>query len=428
MRRPWPRHSVRTRLTLWYTLTLTVGLGLYVGGVFFLLHYHLANELDRQLRQDFEVAERMLEWTAEGGMRWHADPRDEDEEYGNTMQWIEVWSHEGTLVHRHSASGNVDLGLLPAWSQGSPRLASLTGVGEIHVRILSDALFIGGRPAILRVARSEEPLRHELRTVLLVLLLGLPVAVSIAGVGGYTLARRALAPVSRMTDQARMITVERLGERLPIDNPDDELGHLARVFNETFARLEQSFEQMRRFTADASHELRTPLTALRSVGEVGVQAHRDEQAYREIIGSMLEEVDRLSRLVDNLLTLSRADARRVRLAPEQVELGALARDVANYLGVLAEEKRQSITIEAREPVSTWVDRLMLRQALINLVDNAVKYSPEGTCIRLVVSTRPAGPTVEVIDQGPGIAPEDREHVFERFFRLEKARSLGRGSP
>src|SRR6266849_2549885 len=366
MRRPWPRHSVRTRLTLWYTLTLTVGLCRYVGGGFFLLHYHLANELDRQLRQASVAAERMLEWTAEGGMRWHADHRDEDEEYGNTMQWIEVWSHEGTLVHRHSASGNVDLGLLPAWSQGSPRLASLTGVGEIHVRILSDALFIGGRPAILRVARSEEPLRHELRTVLLVLLLGLPVAVSIAGVGGYTLARRALAPVSRMTDQARMITVERLGERLPIDNPDDELGHLARVFNETFARLEQSFEQMRRFTADASHELRTPLTALRSVGEVGVQAHRDEQAYREIIGSMLEEVDRLSRLVDNLLTLSRADARRVRLAPDQVELGALARDVANYLGVLAEEKRQSITIEAREPVSTWVDRLMLRQALINL--------------------------------------------------------------
>src|SRR5262249_8212102 len=145
-------------------------------------------------------------------------------------------------------------------------------------------------------------LRRELSELFLVLGFGLPVAVGIAGFGGYGLARRALVPVSQMADRARTITAERLSERLPVVNPDDELGQLAAVFNDTFARLEQSFEQLRRFTADASHELRTPLTAIRSVGEVGLRERRDERAYREIIGSMLEEADRLAHLVDSLLT------------------------------------------------------------------------------------------------------------------------------
>ena len=175
-------------------------------------------------------------------------------------------------------------------------------------RILTGKTRVGGISLVIQVAESEGPMREYLRDLLLVLLFGLPLAVAIAGLGGYSLARRALAPVDRMAEQARLITAERLKERLPVDNPSDELGRLATVFNETLMRLESSFDQMRRFTADASHELRTPLTAMRSVGEIGLRGKRDAAAYREIIGSMLEEVDRLSLLVDRLLTLSRADS------------------------------------------------------------------------------------------------------------------------
>jgi heavy metal sensor kinase len=291
---------------------------------------------------------------------------------------------------------------------------------------LSRSYAVDGLSVVMRVARSAASLQQELEELLFVLLLGLPVAVGITGVGGYALARRALTPVGRMADRARTITAERLGERLPVVNPEDELGHLAIVFNETFARLEQSFEQLRRFTADASHELRTPLTAIRSVGEVGLHEHRDENAYREIIGSMLEEADRLGRLVESLLTLSRADAGQVKLRPERTDLVALARDITQHVGVLAEEKRQSLLVEAAAPVYATVDRLVLRQAVINLVDNAIKYSSEGGCVRVIVQDQPVGPTLEVIDTGPGIGVEHRDRIFDRFYRVDRARSREMG--
>jgi heavy metal sensor kinase len=225
-----------------------------------------------------------------------------------------------------------------------------------------------------------------------------------------------------MADRARAITAERLGERLPVENSKDELGQLAAAFNDVFARLERSFEQLRRFTADASHELRTPLTAMRTVGEVGLREHRGVAAYREIIGSMLEETDRLGRVVEGLLTLSRADAGNLSLNREDLDLAELARDVVGHLGVLAEEKHQAVTVETSGRVAACLDRLVIRQALINLVDNAVKYTPPGGNIRVIVSEGGSGPTLEVVDSGPGIPQEHRDRVFDRFYRVDKARS------
>jgi heavy metal sensor kinase len=270
-------------------------------------------------------------------------------------------------------------------------------------------------------------MRVYLRELLIVLLLGLPLAVAIAGFGGYFLARRALAPVDRMAVQARSITAERLKERLPVGNPDDELGRLATVFNQTLMRLESSFDQMRRFTADASHELRTPLTAMRSVGEIGLRGKRDASDYREIIGSMLEEVDRLSLLVDRLLTLSRADSGESMLSRERVDLCDLASEVTSQLEVLAEEKQQSLSVEATGPSVCLGDPMVLRQALLNLVDNAIKYSPVGGRIVVRVSSGPNGVALlDVSDTGPGIPAEMRPRVFDRFYRADRSRSRENG--
>src|SRR5437879_8852732 len=170
--------------------------------------------------------------------------------------------------------------------------------GDVRVRRLSAPYTVDGLPVVIQVARSEEPIRRELGELLMIMGAGLPLAVGIAAMGGYLLARRALAGVSRMADRARTITAERLGERLPVENPGDELGQLAAVFNDAFARLECSFDQLRRFTADASHELRTPLTAMRSVGEVGLREHRDAVAYRDRKGAMLGETERPAGLAD----------------------------------------------------------------------------------------------------------------------------------
>src|SRR5258708_8140394 len=172
---------------------------------------------------------------------------------------------------------------------------------------------VGNRPVVIRLARNADPLWAEFRNLLAVLLLGFPIALVISGLGGYALARRVLSPLQTMARRAERITAERLGERLPIENPKDELGDLARVFNDALSRLGQSFERLRRFTADASHELRTPLTAIRTVGEVGLQRDGDAHHYREIIGSMLEETNRLTSLIEHLLTISPADAGHLQL-------------------------------------------------------------------------------------------------------------------
>src|SRR3989449_7112574 len=325
MTRWWRHRSIRVRLTLWYAAALSAVLALYAGGVFAFLRHGLSADLDGGLRDDREVAEQMLERTPAGGVGWRAEPDDDDDE-AVAGRWLEVRSPDGTLLYARPSG-------VPA---------------DVPVRRLSGPYTVNGLPVVIQVARSEEPFRRELRELLMIMGAGLPLAVAIAGMGGYFLARRALASVSRMAERARTITAERLGERLPVENPGDELGQLAAVFNNAFARLERSFEQLRRFTADASHELRTPLTAMRSVGEVGLREHRDAAAYREIIGSMLEETDQLGRLVEGLLTLSRADAGNVLLKREGVDLTELARDVAVHLGVLAEEKRQIGRASCRE--------------------------------------------------------------------------------
>src|SRR5206468_4944815 len=203
---------------------------------------------------------------------------------------------------------------------------------------------------------------------------------------GYWLARRALAPVGHMADRARTITADRLGDRLPVEDAEGELGQLATVFNETLARLERSFGELRRFTADASHELRTPLTAIRSVGEVALQTPKSATEYRDVIGSMLEEADRLTRLVDSLLTLSRADAGHIQVQRTDISLLGLAQEASSLVEVLAEEKRQRISVEGEPASMVSGDRLILRQALINLIDNAIKYSPVGAEILIRVGT------------------------------------------
>jgi heavy metal sensor kinase len=244
-----------------------------------------------------------------------------------------------------------------------------------------------------------------------------PLAVVGAAGAGYVIAGRALAPLSRMAERARTISADRLSERLPVENAQDELGQLATVFNETFARLEASFERLKRFTADASHQLRTPLTALRSVGEVGLREARSPGDYAETIGSMLEEADRLASLVDALLTLSRWESGRVARRPTSLDLGEIARGVASQLGVLAEDRRITLDVDVA-PVVVSADEVMIRSAVMNVVDNAIKFTPEGGRVRIWSHSDAAEHHLIVDDDGPGIPQEQRLQVLDRFYRVE----------
>src|SRR2546426_9866010 len=418
----WPRH-VRSRLTLWYVVVLGGVLVLYAGGALLFLLLSLREELDRNLVEDVETVEGLLANEPGGFVSFRT--MHPEANASSLQRFVEVWSPTGSLLYRSPLLQGQALGRPPKpdGDTGEPEPFSQRLANGLRVRTASSTYHIEDRPIVLRVAHSEEGLWRELREFLWVLLLAFPVALLLAGVGGYALARKALAPIDTMSHRAERISADRLHERLPVGNPEDELGKLASVFNVMLARLEAGFEQLRRFTADASHELRTPLTAIRSVGEVALQDQKSPPEYRDVIGSMLEEVDRLTRLVESLLVLSRADAGHVPLQRADISFLALAQEASALVEVLAEEKRQHVAVEGDTRPVVSADRLILRQAVVNLVDNAIKYSPADSRILVRVFASDNGhATLEVTDQGLGVPPEHSSHIFDRFYRMDAARS------
>src|SRR5438874_1794277 len=423
MMRLWPRH-VRSRMNLWYVLVLGILLLAYAGVASSYLFYSLREQLDHDLLEDVERVEGLLETTPDGMVALDSAHHREDEP--NMQRFIEVWSGDGILLYRSPTLQGGTLGGLPrprAEGTAEPSPSTVRLADGTRVRMATSVHTVDRRHVFLRVAHSEQGLWREIEELVSVLLLALPLALVLAGFSGFMLARKALAPIDVMAHKAERISAERLNERLPIENPEDELGHLARGFNATLARLEAAFDQLRRFTADASHELRTPLTAIRSVGEVALQTPKSATEYRDVIGSMLEETDRLTRLVDSLLTLSRADAGHIHVQRTDISLLGLAQEASSLVEVLAEEKQQRISVEGVPTLIVSGDRLILRQALINLIDNAIKYSPaEAEILVRVAAGKDNQLIVEVVDQGPGVPQEHRSRIFDRFYRVDSARS------
>ncbi len=408
--------TLRAQLAVTLTSVLLLSLGVYVVGIYVVLSRHVYGLLDLGLHEEAELLVRRLELGPGGGVHWAGEdaPTFVEEEPGGA-HWTEVRSPEGTLLLDASSDPRrPHLGVPFTGANRDPR--SFVLPGAFPVRLLTETALVGGRPFLLRVARSEEPVRAHLQRLLLGLGALFPVVVVVFGLLGHLLVGMVLAPFHEMTARAQWITAERLGERLPVGRPESELGQLAAAFNQTLARLESSFEQLRRFTDDASHELRTPLTVMRSVGEVGLSGARSAAEYREIIGSMLEETERLTRMVDVLLTIARTE-RRSGAHDKTVDLAELVKDVAAQLGILAEERSQQLIVEAARRIEVRGDSALLHQAVVNLVDNAIKYGPVGGTVRLVLKDAVGGACVEVSDEGPGIPEAERERVFERFFRV-----------
>ena len=395
--------SVRTRLTLWHAAVLAVIVGAFAAGSWLFVRARLYAELDSQLERELAVIERVY--------------REQPYELADLpldRGFLFFHIAEGAAL-RHQTDGWRQVG----FTRAGEAPASWAAADGTWFR-MQEMPSAGYRIA---AAVEETGLRHIVRTLGLALLLGIPFAVGLAIAGGYLLAGRLLVPVGAMADKARRIGAESLAERLPVHNPHDEFGRLATVLNDTLGRLQGAFERLRRFTADASHELRTPLTAMRSVGEVALQGERDAGEYRDVIGSMLEEADRLTMLVESLLTLTRADAGKAGLERKATDLRALADEVVEQLRMLAEEKGQHISIDAYAARYAECDPRILRMAIYNVIHNAIRYTPAGGTIRVRIE----GSAMEVRDTGPGIAPGEQALVFERFYRAEAGRASGAGA-
>lgn len=415
-----PSFDIRARLALWYAAALAAIILIFAVAVYFVLRADLTGQLRGQARRNVARIEVLLR-----DKPGELAELEELEEYGS-IRFYRV-SREGAPDYR--SAGWVQTGLdraLPVDNNGDGWVWETPE--DVHFFVYATALDLQGQTFLVATAEEADGMYRSLRSLLDILLIGVPCALALAAVGGYLLAGRLLAPMGRMATKARQITAERLSERLPVDNPDDELGRLATAFNYALGRLEDAFERLHQFTADASHELRTPLTSLRSVGEVALQESdgRPPAFYRGVIGSMLEETDRLHRLIADLLTLTRSDTETLLSTRESVDLATLCRRVLDQLGVLAEEKGQRLTVDA-DPATVEGDPETLRLVLTNLLDNAIKYTPEGGRIAVRTGLDQEGRAfAEVQDEGPGIAAKHQTRVFERFYRVDEGRSREAG--
>jgi heavy metal sensor kinase len=284
-----------------------------------------------------------------------------------------------------------------------------------------------GRERVVVVAESLRHVDESVDKVLLLLLLGLPAALAATAVGGWWLARKALRPVERMTSKAGEIGIDRLHERIEQPRAQDEIGHLALTLNAMLDRLERGVDEKHRLITDASHELRTPLAAMRAELDVSLMGDDLSPAAHEVLESTREEVDRMSRIVANLLTLARADEGRLELLTTDVDLSEAIEAAVRPLRPLADAKRLRLDVNG-EHCRADADPQQLHQALTNFIENAIKFSEPGGAVSVSAWQRTGEVGVTVTDRGPGIPADARTHVFDRFYRADPARGReGSGS-
>ena len=419
---------VRTRLTLWSMLVVGAVVLVYIVGTSFVLYWQLFHQLSRFAIQDIETVEGLLYFAPSGRVELNESYHNHPQSRQILERLLEVLSPDGGVLFRNERLGAKTLGgaLLPkeginGYSERSVRLSN-----GARVLMVSRRHVLSGRTIVIRLGYEEQPIWSRINESLTASFVALPLILALAGLAGYHLARRSLAPLEEIASRAEQITANNLHERLPVQNPADEVGHLARVFNNVLARLEESFERLQRFTSDASHELRTPLAAIRTVGEVGIQKNQTTADYQDTVGSMLEEVNRLTRLVENLLAISRADAGQLQLGFALVSPFEIVNEVAAVLEVLVEEKSLELVVTGDKNVTVRADRLLLRQAVTNVLHNAVKYTPKGGRIFVEIAHSSGLCAIRIVDSGPGIPREHRDKVFDRFYRLDTARARDTG--
>lgn len=422
--------TLRARLTLWYTI--------FLSGMFACLGVTALMLLDRGLRDNVDASlhsvARSIAESTRGPSRLGPDLDEALESMlgpGLAERFFRLLDPFGRPDPRVAPRSRVQLPLSPEAlrnaEEGNETYETLTmpGVSASPVRLLTLPVIERGR--IIHLVQVAMPLEsaENARARFLFILLGLvPVALGGAGVGGWFLARRALAPVDAMVETARRISAEDLSRRIETASSNDELGRLASVLNDMLTRLECSFTAVRHFSADAAHELRTPLTILKGEIEVALRSTSPEPESYRVLTSCLEEVDRLGTLVEDLLFLARADSGNLKLARTPLNLAEVIHDVTPALQALCEAAGLKFTVDA--PSAVWVqgNGPMLFRVVFNLGENASKYTPPGGTVTVTLAHDATTATLAVHDTGPGIAPEEQERIFDRFYRGDPARSRG----
>ena len=418
--------SIRFRLTAWYAGLLTAVVVALCALLFLHLKSYLENTLlETQSRRATQIANTLVAKEESTGEAYVSRAVAELYDPEKSDRFIRITAGDGRVIYVSGVpfSHAFDPAAVPA-APASP-LAAFTRKQPVAggPALLIAAVRAGGgaSPYLVEVGTSAAPVETLFHHLLLLLALGLPLVAVLAASGGYLLIHWTLRPVDRIAGKAEQITQHNLSERLPVPGTGDEFDSLSIALNRMITRLDDAFLNSKRFVADASHELRTPLTILR--GELESMFHEGVPApHRERVGALLVEVERLSMIVERLFALSRLDAGEAQSEWVRFDLAELATTTAGQMTLLAEDRRIAVSCEAPSPVMVHGDRSRLKQVVVNLLDNAIKYTPEGGAVRLRVAAAQSHAVLEVIDTGVGILPEDRARIFNRFFRVNQTRS------
>ena len=425
--------SVRTRLTLFWMAVLATAL-LVVGGlIYVLLARALYSRIDDNLAAVVEITTTSLTNDLSEGQDFEDAARSTAAELSSRQQMLAIYDSGGRLLAEGGRDEDLEIRLPEIVSIPTDEVMLLTVVEtddpDDRHRLAIRQLTIppSGAKYLVVVGSSLEPTDEELQSLRTILAYVVPIALLLAGAGGWFLARQGLAPVATMVDRARRIGVEDLRARLPGANPRDELGRLAATFNELLDRLEASLMQQRQFMADASHELRTPVATSRTAAAVALQQpHRDEHEYRDTLAIIEQQTTRLSRIVEDMFTLARADAGSYPVRSGPMYLDEVVEEVVRAARVLAGTKQVEIALTTPESAAFGGDEDLVRRLVGNLVDNAVRHAPPGSEVTVELERRSAAYTISVTDRGAGMPQDVQARIFERFYRGDTARTASDG--
>lgn len=411
--------SVRTRLTLWYVAILALVIIVFAVLTYFFTVRVLNRDLNSRLEEmsrNFKVALKAEQTDEEENRQPNQIINETLNEFSFRDYQFAVFAGDGRLITSTAKFA------LPNGIENSSTLSD-ANIERETFRVYVSPLEIEQnqyRLLIFYSLKEQKTFENRLTRIFLV---AVPLSLLLAGIGGYFLARKSLAPIVEMSKQASQIGATNLHERLPVVNEKDELGTLAETFNLLLSRLESSFAQQRRFMADASHELRTPLAIVRGESEVALSKNnRASKDYRESLSIVHDESKRLTRIVEDLFTLARADAGQFQTDFVQVYLDEILADCVRVVRVLAEKRNISIQIDAVEEMSFEGDEQLLHRMFLNLLDNAVKYNNEGGTIKIETQKIGGDYQITFFDTGIGISTEEQSKIFERFYRADLARS------
>ena len=441
--------SLRFKLTLWYVLILGTLLISFSTFLYFTLSKSLYRDVDNKLRS---FAELISSESSSPLSKFGFGNIDQTLETSMNLKpigkFIQVFDESGNIGRKSDNLKNVQLPIslsaLKSASKGLITFETNRSIGNTPLRIITFPVVENNHVTkIVQIASSLEEVEDALNTLFIILIITVPLALMVASVGGQFLAHKALKPVDDITQAARVITSKNLNQTITPPRVKDEISRLIETFNGMILRLDQSFQQIKQFSSDASHELKTPLTILKGEVEVMLRKERTPLEYQQTLKSNLEEINRMSQIVEDLLLLSKADTGQIKLNKEDINLAEILTEVVAQMEKLAKSKRLHLSVsDNHQDLHIFGDALRIRELFINLIENGIKYTEEGGAIHVSLEKEysPSGDhrsegeaeeadeyaKIVVSDTGIGISKEDQEKIFDRFFRVDKARSREQG--